>query len=165
MKKNISTRIIQVEPVRLSEEWISDIKNVTGNEFDKAYILKISERSNWDFDKTINCLLDYKENLLKKQAEKQQLPVKENKKVVEALKNPHIEELNKNVHIISQKSANQQSSHRGSGNNDVLIADGSQFPKNIRKLSTNDIKELPLNKANWNASYPIINYPEFYKNL
>ena len=139
------------------------MQNIVGQEFDKAYIMKVTKRTDWDFDKTINDLLDYKE----KQNEKE----KTKKTETETKKSPmrkdlgkisQNEEMLKAIPLINEKKSSVSFNKNGTNLGDNLITDSVVNMKNVRKLSKDDMKELPLIKNNWNKIYPTINYPEYF---
>lgn len=138
-----------------------------GTSLDAPYILKVSDRNDWDFDKTINALLDYKEKQETKAKAKKEEPPKPKTAVPNLLNalappSPISKRDSTRQFDLDSQSRPSLTGRKMSGRlgADGFITDGGPNVKNIRKLSKDDLKELPLRKDNWNSAYPVINYPE-----
>lgn len=143
---------------------MGDVRNVIGDDLDAPYILKVSDRNDWDFDKTVNALLDYKEKQAAKAKAKKEEPPKPKTVLPNIPVPPSPISKKDSIRQVDLDGGSRPSltGRKASGRfgSDGLFTEGSLNVKNIRKLSKDDLKELPLRKDNWNAPYPVINYPE-----
>ena len=144
---------------------VNEICEVVGSDFDTHYIVKILEKHNYDMEKTVDALLDYKDKLEErknkvKPQKAAQLPAKPTGQAPAPVNNAAPA---KSQSLVQKQGTPNKQSEKPKKQVDEpsspMITD-EYSRKNSRKFSKDEIKELPLDKKNWNTVYPLINYSE-----
>ena len=136
---------------------IGEITEIVGKDFDTAYIVKILEKYNYDFERTVDALLDYKVKLEERKKKKET----EVKKVVAAPKAPPAQP-KQPIHKESTMGSHKDGPKKGDDESNPATMVEGYIRQNSRKLSKDEIKELPLDRKKWNTLYPIVKYGKLF---
>ena len=122
---------------------IDDIDDIIGGGISRKGIENALKKFKYDFNKTVNHLLDRKDQKTKAEADKPE-PKPQPKKTAEK---------DKPSHSVSNNTVSKSKAPTKEMEEPLIVE-----RKSSRKMSKEMILEKPLDRSTWNKLYPIIDY-------